>query len=168
VAATRAQSFETLKVGLARIAETTWDIRLVREHAEPRAYFAILAMTAAGPFPSAEEALAHCAQTYPDVCWRTGLEPGADDAPCPVCRAAVERWPRYPRMLCPPCVLEAVDREGQGLRFDNTSMSGGFEARRADGVVSADHACWVRGIACWADEAKFGGIVVQPFADRTR
>jgi hypothetical protein len=58
------------------------------------------------------------------------------------------------------------DRDGQSVRFSNIDGCGGFQARRFDGSTSADHACWVRGVPCWADEAKFGGIVVVPFEDR--
>jgi hypothetical protein len=46
-------------------------------------------------------------------------------------------------------------------------MSGGFVATFADDkapaeAVSRDHIVFVDGLRCWADEARFGGIVVRP------
>lgn len=47
--------------------------------------------------------------------------------------------------------------------FGNTDLSGGFVATYADsGEIRLAHDCFVRGIHCWADEARFGGIVIQP------
>lgn len=85
-----------------------------------------------------------------------------DDTPCPICEKLVPKNPRYPRQLCSECVLEAVDASGNALRFYNTSLSGGFEARSADGTTTSEHTCFVRGVRCHADEAYFGGVVVQP------
>ena len=47
-------------------------------------------------------------------------------------------------------------------------MSGGFRATVAD--TEADypsHICYIEGKKCWADEARFGGIVIQIYSDRT-
>jgi len=45
-------------------------------------------------------------------------------------------------------------------------MSGGFQGAYADsGEAYLSHVCFVKGIRCWADEAKFGGIVIQPQPD---
>jgi hypothetical protein len=42
-------------------------------------------------------------------------------------------------------------------------MSGGYEAVCiATGEVSRSHRCFIRGVECDADEARFGGIVVTP------
>jgi hypothetical protein len=96
--------------------------------------------------------------------WRDGhptLAPG--EQPCPVCAAPASPSPRTPRPLCPVCVLEATDARGCPLRFSNSGLSGGFEARYAnDGARYDGRECFVRGVRCRVDEAKFGGIVVQP------
>lgn len=43
-------------------------------------------------------------------------------------------------------------------------MGGGFVARYADTRECRDsHVCYVDGVKCWADEARFGGVVVQPY-----
>ena len=71
--------------------------------------------------------------------------------------------PRYPRYLCQQCVASATDHSGRPLQFFNEGLSGGFLARYADtGEPVNSHLCFVNGIQCWADEARFGGIVVQP------
>lgn len=54
----------------------------------------------------------------------------------------------------------------QPLEFRNTAISGGFEARYAQTQkIRRSHVCFVRGIRCWADEARYGGIVLQTFND---
>jgi hypothetical protein len=52
--------------------------------------------------------------------------------------------------------------DGRPLTFGNESMSGGFVAHYADGGAPyASHECLIDGIRCYADEARFGGIVIQ-------
>src|SRR5258708_15639184 len=107
-----ARSFETIRIGEAKSAAWTLDVRLVRESREPSAYFIVYGADAQGPFVSVEAALAYCSTTLPGLVWRHSLDNRADEAPCPTCRAPLQRWPRYPRALCPVCVLEAVDDHG--------------------------------------------------------
>jgi hypothetical protein len=45
------------------------------------------------------------------------------------------------------------------------SLSGGYAARYADtGEPYSSHACYIDGLPCWADEARFGGIVIERIA----
>lgn len=150
--------FQTLRVGCAHAHGWASDVRLV---SDGDAYFVVCSGTLEDAFPDLEAALLHAAERFPTLVWRTNLVPGDDESPCPTCRAPTTKSPRYPRALCPVCVLEAVDAEGRSLTFHNTSLSGGFIARRADGTTSEEHACFVRGVSCHADEAYFGGIVVN-------
>lgn len=47
-------------------------------------------------------------------------------------------------------------------------MSGGFIAGYADnGEEHGQHICYIDGIKCWADEARFGGIVIQIYGKQT-
>jgi pilus assembly protein CpaE len=56
----------------------------------------------------------------------------------------------------------ATDAQQRPLQFGNISFSGGFRARYADtGEVYDSHTCFIDGVKCWADEARFGGIVIQ-------
>jgi hypothetical protein len=60
------------------------------------------------------------------------------------------------------CGQSAVG-DGRPLKFFNVGMSGGFIAQYADtGKEYGSHECFVSGIRCHADEARFGGIVIEP------
>lgn len=81
---------------------------------------------------------------------------------CPICGVSLEPASRYPRYVCEDCAGKAVGADGRRLQFSNVDLSGGFEARYVDnGEIHAGHVCWIDGIPCHADEARFGGIVVE-------
>jgi hypothetical protein len=92
---------------------------------------------------------------------------------CPLCGASVPRSDRYPHRLCEDCVNLAADEDGRRLVFANESLSGGIVATfAADGAPYGErltqsgftigYRCYVRGVKCIAEEARFGGIVLQP------
>jgi hypothetical protein len=132
--------------------------------------YRVLAGELSEPLPTLEDAVLRVeGEVVPSdvsrfVRWRSDLAPLApDEAPCPVCGAPAPTSSRYPRRLCPACVLEASDEGGRPLRFTNTDASGGLEARYADdGTRYSGETCFVRGVPCRAAEHHFGGIVVQP------
>ena len=81
---------------------------------------------------------------------------------CPICRAAVRAYPRYPRYVCRECAERVRSADGRPLEFFNRDASGGFIARYADtGRPYGNHECFIDGVLCYADEAKLGGIVIQ-------
>jgi hypothetical protein len=81
---------------------------------------------------------------------------------CPICSAAVAPNSRYPRYVCGACADKASAEDGRPLQFSNVDISGGFTAEYADtGETYASHECFIGGIACYADEARFGGIVIE-------
>ena len=81
---------------------------------------------------------------------------------CPICSADVEPNERYPRYVCQPCASGADSADGRALSFGNIGFSGGFAASYADtGEEYPSHDCFIAGIACRADEARFGGIVIE-------
>jgi ADP-ribosylglycohydrolase len=81
---------------------------------------------------------------------------------CPICSVAVKPYARYPRYLCGNCAEEACGEDGRPLVFFNVDISGGYRAEYADTQEPyASHECFVRSVRCWADEARFGGIVIQ-------
>jgi len=85
---------------------------------------------------------------------------------CPICLAEVTPSQRYPRYLCSDCDAKATDENGRLLVFSNVSLSGGFVARYADtGEERDSHICFIDGVKCRADEARFGGIIIQPLED---
>ena len=81
---------------------------------------------------------------------------------CPICLAQVAANARYPRYVCELCAAKAQSADGRLLEFTNLSMSGGFMARYADTEAEyASHECFINGVRCHADEARFGGIVIE-------
>lgn len=81
---------------------------------------------------------------------------------CPVFGARVEPSYRYPEHLCKAWIRRAVSAQGRPLAFSNVDFSGGHAATYRDtGERYPSRDCYVDGIACEANEARFGGIVVQ-------
>lgn len=81
---------------------------------------------------------------------------------CPICRVPLPEAERYPRYVCNSCAERATSADGRSLEFANIDMSGGYQARYAHTSAPHDrHDCWIDGIACRADEARFGGIVIE-------
>lgn len=88
------------------------------------------------------------------------------DQKCPICSASVAHSERYPQYVCDDCFVKATDEDGRSLSFSNVSLSGGFAAIYRDTHEESDsHICYIDEIKCWADEAYFGGIVIQPLAE---
>jgi len=83
--------------------------------------------------------------------------------PCPTCQLPHRTTPRYPWAVCPSCSKLACDQAGRALKFGNLSVFGGFSAQYADSGENypGGGTCWVSGVLCEADEARFGGIVIQ-------
>ena len=55
---------------------------------------------------------------------------------------------------------------GRAVQFFNLSMSGGFGGCYMDtNEPYNEHLCYVDGIECYANEARFGGIVVVMLVD---
>lgn len=83
---------------------------------------------------------------------------------CPICDKEVYPFPRHPKYVCLDCIEEypPVNRHGKQVSFSNVDWTGGF-ASRVCGTTEKeeDHVCFVKGVLCWADEARFGGIVIE-------
>lgn len=82
---------------------------------------------------------------------------------CPICGKSLPESGRYPDYICEGCVAKAVDEAGRPLAFFNVSSTGEFQATyRETGEEAPGEFCYIAGIRCWADEARMGGVVVQP------
>lgn len=83
--------------------------------------------------------------------------------PCPICSGPAPDSERYPQAVCRECASLATAPEGRSVQFYNAGLSGGFAGRYTDDNSPYEsHECVIRGVRCWADEARFGGIVIQP------
>ena len=81
---------------------------------------------------------------------------------CPICNKELTYNGRYTNYLCNECSDKATDKEGIKLSFGNTSFGGGFEAIYTETKeIYNSHICYINGTKCYADEARFGGIVIE-------
>lgn len=81
----------------------------------------------------------------------------------PICSKPVTPSERYACYDCSECKSKAQSKVGRLLIFFKESMSGGFAAQYADtGEPYSSHECYIDRVLCHADEARFGGIVIQP------
>ena len=81
---------------------------------------------------------------------------------CPICSAEVGHWERHPNQVCERCTNKTSDAYGRRLQFSNESLSGGFKAFYRDNGAEYNHQiCYIDGRKCFANEHRFGGIVVE-------
>ncbi len=81
---------------------------------------------------------------------------------CPICTARLNPNPRYPRYVCGDCAAKATDIARRKLQFYNAGLGGGYIAQYVDTQETYhSHICYIDGIRCHADEARFGGIVIE-------
>jgi hypothetical protein len=89
---------------------------------------------------------------------------------CANCYKEVYYQGRYPKYICGECASkEVLDKEGNLLDFSNLGLSGGFKITRKnrDGqIILEDDTkqfcnCIIDGKEFFAQEARFGGIVIQ-------
>jgi hypothetical protein len=159
----------TVRLGSLIVCEHEFPVRVVEVVSDAPAYHALFGDKLSPAYTSIDEAIAHADEEMHDVAWRPDLRPYDGEIPCPCCAAPMPHDPRYTRRLCVVCVLEAVDHEGRSLRFSNVpgTLGTGLVVTRDDGGKTQDGACFVRGVACRAEEAYFGGIVVEQVDART-
>jgi len=86
---------------------------------------------------------------------------------CPICGTSVDENPRYPDYVCGDCDRRVADEAGRPVTYHNASpgypnLIESLTATYADGSPYMSLTCYIDGIACRADEARFGGIVVRP------
>lgn len=87
---------------------------------------------------------------------------------CPICLTCDEKFPSscmYANSVCKQCVKLAVDENNHPVHFANTCEGGGFIAVQYDADnkpthYSGLHECFIKGVHCYADEGRYGGIVV--------
>lgn len=85
---------------------------------------------------------------------------------CPICRTRMNFSARYPRAVCNTCKRKTKTGDGRKIIFHNIDAQGGFISYINPGagqqpIVGEEHSCYINSCLCRADEARFGGIVVQ-------
>ena len=57
-----------------------------------------------------------------------------------------------------------LNSDGDELTFHNKDIFGGFFTKnKRTGETSEDHICYINGVKCWADEYRFGGVLIVGF-----
>ena len=79
---------------------------------------------------------------------------------CPICDKNMMYLGRYPKMICHECIELTVNKNGESIKFYNIDHTGGFMSI-VDDIKGEEHECYINNIKCYADEARFGGIVVE-------
>lgn len=81
---------------------------------------------------------------------------------CPICGEKVGHWERYPQQVCERCAAKASDAYGRRLCFSNRFFTGGIHAfYRDNGAEYRHQICYIDGVKCFANEHRFGGIVIE-------
>ena len=82
---------------------------------------------------------------------------------CPICKNPVSGNPRYPNYVCLKCQHDygVKNKEGLPIEFFNVDFTGGFMSI-VNGVKGEEHECYINNVKCYANEARFGGIVIVP------
>ena len=84
--------------------------------------------------------------------------------PCPICKQDRETMERYPNSVCNDCCITGVFASNSDtadrIEFGNVDFSGGFQSC-VNGVIGEQHECYIKGRKCYANEARFGGIVIS-------
>lgn len=82
---------------------------------------------------------------------------------CPICGIEVGWNERYPDYVCGECMGRVVSIDGRPVIFGNRSINGGLMAVYGDTFENCDsNFCLIDGVRCYAEEARFGGIVIRP------
>lgn len=85
---------------------------------------------------------------------------------CPICQSKVQASARYPNYLCGNCVHIALSEDGRPVKFYNEDISGGCVGQYSDTKTKYEgNILYVNGIKCYAEEARFGGIVIRPVTE---
>jgi hypothetical protein len=83
---------------------------------------------------------------------------------CPICSELMLLSEQYPNSVCKTHYGECLDKDGNKVTYENTSIGGGFASfHTIDNTIikKDDGICFIRGRKCTVGEARLGGIVIQ-------
>ena len=79
---------------------------------------------------------------------------------CPLCKTEILKSSRYPKRLCCECSDKTYTAKDEKIDFYNEGITGGFYSL-VNNVKGEIHECYVNNIKCYAEEGRFGGIIIQ-------
>lgn len=83
---------------------------------------------------------------------------------CPICFKNIPECSRHIRYICRTCLetYPKLNEKGEEVEFFNQGWFGGFICKiKETGETNEDHVCFINNVKCWADEYRFGGIVIE-------
>ena len=86
---------------------------------------------------------------------------------CPICKSPTMLNPRYKDYVCGTCVGSGTyTKDNRRIDFYNIDPSGGFKSViEGENEHGSEHECYIYQQGdkyhCYAEEARFGGIVVR-------
>ena len=87
-----------------------------------------------------------------------------EETNCPICNQLRVTSKRYPNKICDKCCNNCLTKNNEKIRFFNIDYTGGFVSI-VNNKQGEEHDCYVNKIKCYADEARFGGIVISKVID---
>ena len=79
---------------------------------------------------------------------------------CPICDKEINQLSRYPKTICASCGERTLTANNVKIDFYNEGPEGGFYSLITN-VKGNQHECYVDGKKCYAEEHRFGGIIIQ-------
>ena len=79
---------------------------------------------------------------------------------CPICNDTTITIPRYPNKICYGCSLLTITDKGEKIQFFNKNHGGGFKSI-VNNIEGDIHDCFVNNIPCYAEEYRYGGIIIS-------
>ena len=83
-----------------------------------------------------------------------------EKAKCPICDKELMRLSRYPKAICADCGTRTLTENNVKIDFYNEDHGGGLYSLITN-VKGNQHECYVDGKKCYAEEHRFGGIIIQ-------
>lgn len=81
---------------------------------------------------------------------------------CSICGQKTNTLRRYPLRVCRECVANATDLQGNHISFSNSKNGYGCEGSYVNSQRNyGGHSCYIDCYPCEAQEARFGGIVIE-------
>tara|TARA_Y100000389_G_scaffold198796_1_gene235953 strand:- start:3399 stop:3713 length:315 start_codon:yes stop_codon:yes gene_type:complete len=95
---------------------------------------------------------------------------------CPICKTMMDSMPgRYFNVVCNDCIkiYGMVDQNGNNIKFGNIDIYGGLKSITTNKddkneIIGDSNVCYINGFKCKAEEARFGGIVIQCFENTNK
>lgn len=83
---------------------------------------------------------------------------------CPICKCVFKGYNRYPNTICYDCITKykTLTKDGKEIFFSNVCLFGGFQSKiEGEEQYGTENMCYINNIPCIANEARFGGIIIQ-------